>query len=89
MHGSPTATRLRLPDRLAYTVLRVAVAGTLACSTGDHSPKPADASPDQYSDACPPAQQYQCSPVTPDASCPPYVCNPAFCDIASGCEPTI
>jgi hypothetical protein len=84
MHG------FRLPDRLAYTVIRVAVAGTLACSTGDHAPKPADASADaQYDDACPPATQFQCLAVTPDASCPAYVCNPAFCQIASGCEPAI
>jgi hypothetical protein len=92
MHGSPAATRLRLPDRLAYTVIRVAVAGSLACSaTGDHSSKPADASADhaQYSDACAPAQQYQCTAVSPDASCPAYVCNPVECQLASGCEPVI
>jgi hypothetical protein len=81
-----------LPDRLAYTAIRLAVAGTLACSaTGDHSPSPADASADraQYSDACPPAQQFACAPANPGVSCPAYVCNPDECAIDSGCEPII
>ena len=92
MIGSPSAPRLRLPEKLAYAAVRLAVAGTLACSaTGDHPPQPADASSDraQYSDACPPAQQLACTAVGTGAVCPAYVCNPGDCPIASGCEPII
>ena len=95
MNGSPAASRLRLPEKLAYTAIRLAVAGTLACSaTGDQSPRPADASADraidaQYSDACPAGQQLACTAVNPGAVCPAYVCNPNDCPLASGCEPFI
>lgn len=100
MNGSPSAPRLRLPEKLAYTAIRLAVAGTLACSaTGDHSPRPADASADrpidapssdaQYSDACPPGEQLACTAINPGTVCPAYVCNPNDCPIASGCEPII
>lgn len=90
MNGS-ARHRLRLPEQLAYTAVRLAVAGTLACSApSDHSPQPADASADraQYSDACAPAQQYACVPA-PGAVCPAYVCNPVECLIDAGCEPAI
>jgi hypothetical protein len=104
MNRSPTAPPLRLPDKLAYTAIRLAVAGTLACSAGDLSPRPADASADraidashpdasqpdaQYSDACPAGEQLPCTAIAPDAGCPAYVCNPDECPIASGCEPII
>ena len=99
MNGSPTALPLRLPEKLAYTAIRLAVAGTLACSAGDHSPQPADASADsvidapqldaRYSDACPAGQQLPCTAVNPGAVCPAYVCNPDECPLASGCEPVI
>jgi hypothetical protein len=105
MNHSRAAARLRLPEKLAYTAIRLAVAGTLACSaTSDHSPGPADASadraidaprsdaaqyPDAYSDACPIAEQLPCTAVNPGTACPAYVCNPADCPIASGCEPII
>ena len=98
MTGSPTAPPLRLPEKLAYTAIRIAVAGTLACSGGDLSPPPADASADrvidapsdaQYSDACPPGEQLRCTGVNPGVVCPAYVCNPDECPVASGCEPVI
>lgn len=86
---------MRLPEKLAHTAIRLAVAGTLACSaTGDHPPQPADASADRaidahYSDACPAGEQLPCMPVNPGTVCPAYVCNPADCPIAAGCEPVI
>ncbi len=99
MTRSPTAPTLRLPEKLAYTAVRIAVAGTLACSGGDRSPQPVDASVDRaidapqsdarYSDACPAGEQLPCAAISPDAGCPAYVCNPDDCPIASGCEPII
>jgi hypothetical protein len=91
---------MRLPEKLAHTAIRVAVAGTLACSaTSDHSPRPADASADraidaahpdaQYSDACPAGEQLPCTAINPGTVCPAYVCNPDDCPIDSGCEPII
>jgi len=55
------ASRLRLPERLAYTALRVTVAGTIACSASSGEPsEPVDASADRHaeasSDACAPIE---------------------------------
>lgn len=53
MARSPNAPRLRLPERLVYTALRVTVAGTVACSVSSGEPlESKDAAADGPTDGC-------------------------------------
>jgi len=98
MHETANKPRIRLPERLAFTALRVAVAGSVAagaaaCSGGRTTALTADASADAPNDggageACA-APVYFCGPAGPDASCPGNVCNLSQCPLDAGCEPFV
>jgi hypothetical protein len=94
---SPKPRILRIPSSLAFTVVQVAVAGTLACSSGETSGGVADAAthdrvavdasadgPRDATDECSDPTLY-CGPeVLGDASCPGLTC---LTTCPTGCEP--
>jgi hypothetical protein len=85
---------LRIPRRLIYTALPIAVAGALGCGPDTTlardagAPDLRDATADLRStppDGC--ALPVSCAPITPGAQCGGVFCN--LNDCPSGCEPYV
>jgi hypothetical protein len=92
MRGERTKNSLRLPKTLAYTALRVAVAGVVSCHS-DATPPIADASIEAAANADAGDARDECplgGGCTPrpgsDASCPQEVCDMSECPAEAGCE---